>query len=231
MDAQFIAAPNIRWNSDTSRRIMLFMPVALIATTYAAFNIFNTWWGYPFGYLMGFVFYWVVWCLVFPVYMLGGVRPVLDLFREGKPEFQKLGRRAHFFLWFWIVFPLATIFIPRAGGVGFTIFAYSILIGITIGVTEEILWRGVYVRLFPNSTWMSIIYPSIMFSLWHIAPQSVKASTMPGGIFSFLFYPLVLGLAYAYVAKKTGSIRWTTLSHVVHDSLGLGALAYAIWLV
>jgi membrane protease YdiL (CAAX protease family) len=54
---------------------------------------------------------------------------------------------------------------------------------------------------------------------------------MPGGIYSFLFYALVLGLAYEYVARRTGSIRWTTLSHVVHDSLGLGALAYAIWLV
>jgi uncharacterized protein len=163
--------------------------------------------------------------------MLGGVRQVLDLFNEGKPGFLKLGWKSHFLLWFWIIFPLTTIFIPRVGGVGLTILAYSILIGIAIGVTEEILWRGVYVRLFPKSTWLSVIYPSIMFSLWHIAPQSVKASTMPGGIYSFLFYALVLGLAYAYVARKTGSIRWTTLSHVIHDSFGLGALAYAIWLM
>jgi uncharacterized protein len=95
---------------------------------------------------------------------------------------------------------------------------------------DKILWRGVYVRLFPHSTWMSVIYPSIMFGIWHISPQSVRSSSMPGGVYSFVFYAILLGLAYAYVARKTGSIRWCTLSHVIHDSLGLGALAYAMWL-
>jgi hypothetical protein len=52
MDAQLITKSNLTWNSDVSKRMMLVMPLALIATTYAAFNIFNTWWGYPFGYLM-----------------------------------------------------------------------------------------------------------------------------------------------------------------------------------
>jgi hypothetical protein len=44
-----------------------------------------------------------------------------------------------------------------------------------------------------------------------------------------LLMPLAL-IATTYAARKTGSIRWPTLSHVIHDSLGLGALAYAIWL-
>jgi uncharacterized protein len=82
----------------------------------------------------------------------------------------------------------------------------------------------VYVRVFPHSTWKSVIYPSIMFGIWHISPQSVRSRNMPGGVFSFVFYAILLGLAYFYVARKTGTIRWCTPSHVIHDSLGLGAL-------
>jgi membrane protease YdiL (CAAX protease family) len=52
---------------------------------------------------------------------------------------------------------------------------------------------------------------------------------MPGGLYTFVGYAVLLGLAYAYYARKTGSIRWCTISHVFHDSLGLGALAYAVW--
>lgn len=118
-----------------------------------------------------------------------------------------------------------------AVSVGIVVLFLSVLIGIVIGITEEVLWRGVYIRLFPNNTWMNMIYPSLMFGIWHISPQSVKTSTMPGGIFSFIFYALLLGLAYAYCARKTGTIRWVTVSHVIHDSLGLGALAYAAWIL
>jgi uncharacterized protein len=211
--------------------IMIAMPVVLTATTYAAFQIFNNWWGYPFGYLMGFTFYWVFWCLAFPACILGGVRPVIDLFKAEQPSFRKLGWKIHFLLWFWIAFPLFTIFISRIGSVTAAILAVSILIGIVIGVTEEILWRGVYLRLFPTNTWMNMIYPSLMFGIWHISPQSVISSSMPGGVFSFVFYAVLLGLAYSYCARKTGSILWVTLSHVIHDSLGLGAMAYSIWLM
>jgi uncharacterized protein len=87
------------------------------------------------------------------------------------------------------------------------------------------------VRLFPNSTGMSEVYLSIMFGLWHISPQAVRSSSMPGEVFSFVYYAVLLGLAYAYVARKTGSIRWVTVSHGIHDALGLGGLAYSAWLL
>ncbi len=211
------------------RTVMLAMPVILIASTYIAFQVFDAWWGYPLGYLVGFIFYWTVWCLAFPTYILGGLGPVIDLFREGKPGIKDLGWKLHLLLWFWILFPLITIFIPKATQIGLIVLLGSILIGLVIGVTEELLWRGVYIRLFPNNAWLNMVYPSIMFGLWHISPQSVRASSMPGGVFSFVGYAVFLGLAYAYVARKTGSIRWCTLSHVIHDSLGLGALAYLAW--
>jgi hypothetical protein len=64
---------------------------------------------------------------------------VLSLFREGVPSIRSLGWKAHLLLWLWIAFPLFTIFIPRAAGVGVVILGVSVLIGVVIGVTEELL--------------------------------------------------------------------------------------------
>jgi membrane protease YdiL (CAAX protease family) len=69
-----------------------------------------------------------------------------------------------------------------------------------------------------------------MFGLWHVAPQSVRTSSLPGGVASFVLYATVLGLLYAYYARHTGSIRWCTVSHCIHDALGLGAFVYSAWL-
>jgi membrane protease YdiL (CAAX protease family) len=46
---------------------------------------------------------------------------------------------------------------------GHQLIAVSILLGVVVGVTEELLWRGVYVRLFPDNLWLNTIYPSVMF--------------------------------------------------------------------
>ena len=47
---------------------------------------------------------------------------------------------------------------------------------------------------------------------------------------SFTAYSVALGLSYAYCARQTGSIRWCTVSHCIHDALGLGAFAFSSWL-
>jgi membrane protease YdiL (CAAX protease family) len=49
---------------------------------------------------------------------------------------------------------------------------------------------------------------------------------MPGGILSYLFGALVIGLPYGWVAWRTGSIRWTAASHGMRNLLGLGATLY-----
>lgn len=126
---------------------------------------------------------------------------------------------------------MAFVFIPKFADAYIPIIAVSILIGMVIGVTEELLWRGGYVRLFPEDIWLNTVYPSVMFGLWHIAPQSVQTSTLPGGAASFVLYALVLGLSYAYYARKTGSIRWCTVLYCIHDALGLGAFVYSAWLM
>lgn len=136
----------------------------------------------------------------------------------------------HALVWWPIVVPLVAAFIPRVGRAGAGIVAVSVLLGIVTGSTEELLWRGVYLRLFPDNVGWSRLYPSVAFGLWHLAPLGVLPSRYPGGAAGFVAYSTVLGLSYATAARKTGSIRWCALSHCIHDALGLGGFAYASWL-
>jgi uncharacterized protein len=117
-------------------------------------------------------------------------------------------------------------FFPRIPHLEPTVIIVSIIIGVVIGVTEEILWGGVYIRKFPSNKFFGIIYPAIWFSVWHIAPQSVLSNQMLGGIASFLFYALLLGLDRGLVASRTVSIKWVVAGHCIHDSLGLSEFTF-----
>ncbi|MEO8285215.1 MAG: CPBP family intramembrane glutamic endopeptidase [Chloroflexota bacterium] len=208
----------------------LAVPPLLLVIMVPAFQWSTNLLGYPGGYLLGFVIYWGGWCILVPAGLLGGLGPLLDLFREGKPNIKQLPLKMHAALWWPLAFPLAFIFLPKIGHVSASIITASVLLGIVIAVTEELLWRGMYIRLFPDNAWLNTLYPSVGFALWHVAPQLVRSNSMPGGMASFVIYAFVLGLLYAYYARKTGSIRWSTVSHAIHDSLGLGGVTYAAWL-
>ncbi len=68
--------------------------------------------------------------------------------------------------------------------------------------------------------------PAAGFALWHLAPQSVVPSTYPGGVYSFVGGAALWGLLWGWVAWRTRSIRWTTLSHALLDFSGLGGAFY-----
>jgi len=80
------------------------------------------------------------------------------------------------------------------------------------GFFEELLWRGVYMELFPNRNFFRIIWPSIGFALWHYASGSVSANSntvaliIGAGLFGFLL---------AFLAKKTGGIWWGVAAHIL----------------
>ena len=59
--------------------------------------------------------------------------------------------------------------------------------------------------------------------------MSVLPSRYRGGFVSFTAYSILLGLSYAYYARRARSIFWCTVSHCVHDALGLGGFVYMRW--
>ena len=213
----------------TEQKAMLAAPPVLIGTMYVAFQQLADRLGFPLGYLVGFGLYWVVWCFALPTAVLGP-RRVAALFLPGRVSFAQLGTTTQALLWWPVAFPLVFAFLPRIAAASVPIVLASVALGIIIGITEELLWRGVYVTLFPDNFWLNTIYPSVAFGLWHLCPLSTLPSRYPGGAVSFAAYSMALGLSYAHYARKTRSIAWCTVSHCVHDALGLGGFAYITWL-
>jgi membrane protease YdiL (CAAX protease family) len=203
-------------------------PVALIGSMYVAFPALVGTLGFPVGYLVAFIVYWLGWCTLAPAALLGW-RGVLDLFRS--PD-RSAGHRVaiHAALWGPVAFPLVFAFIPRVGGLTPATMILSLLLGGVTGTAEELLWRGTYLAAFPDSFWLGAVFPSVAFGLWHLCPLSVMPSRYPGGALPFVAYSTLLGMSYAYCARRSRSIRWCAVAHSIHDTLGLGALVYASWL-
>jgi hypothetical protein len=212
----------------TRQQIALGSPAVLIATMYVLFRTLSGKLGYPLGYLVAFTVYWIAWCGVLPVAVLGPAG-VCDLFKAGKTRLRDAAPGTHAMLWWPLVFPLAFAF-PRIVSAAPAIILASVALGVVTGVAEELLWRGVYLSSFPENRWLNTTYPSLAFGLWHLCPLSVLPSRYPGGIAIFVIYSTLLGFSYATAARRMESIRWCTISHCVHDVLGLGGFAYGAWL-
>jgi hypothetical protein len=201
--------------------LWLTPPFALL-TSFAVLQSAEFGLGQRGGFIVGLFFYWIVWCLLVPFALLGraGFR---ELFGRSARELRL--REA------------VLLMIPPA--VGFTaIFPLLLWLGngrllvaaaaiaILNGTCEEVLWRGTYLKIFGNRQWGGLLYPAIGFGLWHVAPLAAHWSWSPVRALWLALSATLVGLAYGFVARHTGSIRWTILSHVLMNFAGLGVLAY-----
>jgi membrane protease YdiL (CAAX protease family) len=207
------------------RRTLLVAPVLVLASEYVAFHSLTNVVGPRLGYFLAFAIYWFGWCLLFPAWVLGW-RGIHAMFGLAQPRF---GRPA------WL--GVAVLAAPLALGYGLAfpgalrqatpvIVVASFLLAAVNATGEEILWRGVYLRVFPSRAWWGLIWPSLGFAVWHFAPQSMRANTMPGGAWSFVLVAGLFGLGWSWLAQQSGSIRWTAPAHILFDFAGLGALIY-----
>ena len=209
------------------QKALLATPWVLLGTTYLAFKGLVALWGPKWGYLAGFGFYWVLWCFVLPLWLLGwsGLR---GSFRDVRPRLGKPGWVGALLLLLPIVGAASTVTVAKLPIVTLPILLGSAALALVNGTLEEVLWRGAYIQLFPGRLFMGYIYPTLGFALWHLAPQSVHPISMPGGVAAFITGATLMGACWGWVAWRTGSIRWSTLSHVLTDFLGLGATIYLL---
>lgn len=50
---------------------LLVLPILLLLSTALVFISLSQWFGKELGYVLGFTFYWVMWCLIVPLILLG----------------------------------------------------------------------------------------------------------------------------------------------------------------
>ena len=193
----------------------LAAPPALIASTYLVFQLLVGWLGERWGYLGGFLFVWLFWCVGFSLWALGpsGVAAVVRDARPRLPSPQ--------LLWLiLLVLPVAgafaTVLLPVLPRATLGVIALAWLIAVVNATVEELFWRGVYIRLFPGRLIAGWLYPAALFALWHVSPTSIRGSAamLVGGA-------AYLGLVYGWVAYRTGTIRYTIPAHILLNGMGL----------
>jgi len=81
------------------------------------------------------------------------------------------------------------------------------------GTLEEVLWRGVYIELFPGDRLWGFGWPTVWFALWHLAPGSISPLTNRGG--AWWLVRAVFGACWGWLALRTGSIRYSAASHIL----------------
>ena len=76
------------------------------------------------------------------------------------------------------------------------------IVGIIGPIIEELMFRKLFIdRLTPYGEAVAILFPSLMFGLFH------------GNLYQF-FYAFLLGVAFSYVYIKSGKIIYSTVFHI-----------------
>ncbi len=197
----------------------LFIPFLLIPSTALVFAALAQWFGPKLGYVLGFLFYWFAWCLLVPLFLLRG-KGLTSLFSEEKPLFQRSNLIPATLLVV-IVFVTLLMYPPwQLATASPRLLIIAILVGVVNGISEEVLWRGVYVKAFPLNFALAGVYPSVGFALWHLSPQLVLPSE--GGVWPFVISTFFLGISYGWIAYRTRSVRWPAIAHSLGGILSLG---------
>ncbi len=162
------------------------------------------------GYLdwyLGLTVYWVLWGGIFGVRMIGPER-FRELIRPRAPTPAIVGLIA-----FPIVMAAGVRLLPGMGYEKHSALVWVLVISTTFGngFFEEILWRGVYLEQFRNRFFFRVVWPAVWFALWHIIP----VGTQGGEIATMVVGPLFFGFYLAFLARRTDSIWWPIVAHVL----------------
>jgi membrane protease YdiL (CAAX protease family) len=207
------------------QKLLLGLPWLLILTMLPSFYFLTQLFSFEAGYLLSFLLYWIIWCILVPVFIINDQYEFFKLFKYS-PKNRRFEWKRFFLLWWPLPFPFIFRFLTNISQLNFSLILASVILGVIIAFTEEILWRGLYVKFFPGNKLLGWIYPSLGFALWHICPLIVRTNPSFGGVFSFIIFAFLLGITWGYYAFITGSIRMTIIAHAFHDSLGLGGMTY-----
>jgi hypothetical protein len=154
------------------------------------------------------VTYWIIWGGVFSLLLIGK-DDILELIRPQRLMLQ---------IAFLIAIPLVGAGLYRlVPGMeykkpAFWVFVLLVSTNFGNGFFEELLWRGVYLELFPQNLFWGWFWPSLWFSLWHFAPGSLSPDGNP---LSLMIGSGIMGFYFSFLARHTGTIWWTIIAHTI----------------
>jgi membrane protease YdiL (CAAX protease family) len=209
----------------TYKIIAILLPIALLITTGLAFYLLSKRFGSKRGYFLGFLFYWIVWCLFVPTIFLTR-QEFKSLFEFNVYKFTE----ERFINLLCLIIPLLFAYVyafPKAlKSTTFKIILLSMALALVNATMEELLWRGFYLKLLGSDKWLYVLTSSFGFGIWHFTPQLVFPNKAPGGQFSFVVFAIILGIFFSIVVFNTKSILMVSICHIAFDFSGLGGRLY-----
>ena len=193
----------------SKQRIVIITPIVLLAFMYPVFQLLTGAFEETIiGWYLGLIIYWLIWGIAFPFWIIGK-ESIKTMIRP-----QKLNIKVFFLVLFPLLMASLSKFIPGMGYQKTSLWIFLLYLSTTFGngFFEEVLWRGVYMKLFPNSILFRIVWPSIWFALWYYAPGSVSPNK---NVIALMIGAGVFGFYLSFLAKKTETIWWSIICHTL----------------
>ena len=187
--------------------IAILAPLVLIGGMIPVFRWLADVLGETLGWYLGLIIYWILWGAIFP-YLMIGRKKIKQLIAP-----QRLNTR----IFLLVLFPIAMAslyqLIPGLEYEKQSVWILLMYLSTTFGngFFEEVLWRGVYMTLFPDNLMFRYIWPGIWFALWHYAPVSVA----DGNVLMMVIGSGIFGFYLSFLAKQTDSIWWNIVAHTL----------------
>jgi membrane protease YdiL (CAAX protease family) len=194
------------WTINQKQRIAIAALPTLVLMMLGIYQGAARLFGNSLGWYVGFMVYWPVWCVLYPLWMLGwdGFR---GLFQSRRLRLSEWG-----LMFFYPAMAFIGTFLFEQRQREFSEMVLNIFMSFGNGFFEEILWRGVYIRLFPEDKCWGFAWPTLWFAIWHYAPGSISPWT---DVWVLMGGALGLGACVGWLAVKTDSVRWSMISHIL----------------
>jgi hypothetical protein len=173
------------------------------------------------AYNLGFIVYWLAWCIGFPAWVVGPRRAAHLLIKGRRPAAAET-----LLLILPVVGAVGTELLPNRNKIDGRLATVMVAAGVINGTGEELLWRGVFLEKFPGEPIRGLLWPLVGFSLWHLVPQMILESRL--GRWRFVLGAALVGSVSAMSAWRSGGLRNCLPSHIATDSCGVTAAGFRL---
>lgn len=174
--------------------------------------------------------YWVFFCIPSIIFITKGKKHELIKIYTPKTTMSKRKLSIYNLTAFLPVLPVCVIaFIPVIKAESTAPIIIAFFYAIFNGFIEELFWRGLFNKVFDDNIIFAFIYPTVMFSGWHIALILVKGMVYTGGNIALLAGASFMGVLWGFIAYKTKSVRYTTVAHIITNFFAFSGLIYENW--
>ena len=196
-----------------NQKILLLSSVGVLPFTLIIFQVIPGLLGVKFGYLLGFVCYWLYSASFILIQLRNQPSFLASILRDDEKSKVSILYKLAAFLPVLGVFFIT--FLPNVPNLSVqTGFLVLIVAGLN-GFIEELYWRGLYLRNFKDSWLYGCFLSTILFGAWHFSLWFIRGMEYHGGWPALVGGAFTMGLLWSVISRKINSVRIGIIAHVM----------------